>query len=113
MPAIRFKYLVLNDAKHAELINPKTDIRKEVIPIINAEDKRGVEVNLSEIPAPNASILVKIPNKINHFKLHLYLLALSSPPKASSITFIPKNKNMPKTIGLESGAIYLYTKFVK
>lgn len=71
MPAMRFKYFVLTKAKQAEQRNPNTDIINDVTPIIKADDKRGVDVNFSEIPAPKASILVKIPSSINHFQLHL------------------------------------------
>lgn len=99
------RYFVFTADKQVEHKKPNTDMKNDVVPIINADDKSGVEVNFKEIPAPKASILVRIPSKRNHFQPHLYFLAFSSPPlKASRINFAPKNMNIPKTIGFESGA---------
>ena len=99
-----FRYFVLTEEKQVEHKNPKTDIQNEVIPIIKADESIGVEVSFKEIPVPKASILVKIPSNKNHFHPHLYLDADSSEPNASRMNFAPKNINIPKTIGFESGA---------
>lgn len=99
-----FRYFVLTDEKQVEHKNPKTDIQNEVIPIIRADESIGVEVNFNEIPAPNASILVKTPSNKNHFQPHLYFFEVSSELNASRMNFAPRNINIPKTIGFERGA---------
>ena len=98
--------------KQLEQLNPNIDITKDERPIINTADKRGVDVNLSEIPAPNASMLVRNPSKKNQRQPHLNTVFVSLFLNVSSINLKPKNMKMPKTTSFEIGWRKSYTKFV-
>ena len=70
-----------------------------------------VSVNLIETPDTSASILVAIPSPIRQRK-PIQAACSFSCSKASSINFVPKMKNIPKTIHLLNGTKKLYNLFV-
>lgn len=100
-----------NFLKKFPVQKPIIDIKNDISPIIITDLMSGVSVSFKLTPEAKASILVAIPNAIKHFQFREHNFSLF-PTKAPEINFIPKNKNIAKTIIDEYGSIYLSIKDV-
>ena len=107
IPPIISKYFVGKFLNKYPLQNPNNELTKVIIPIKIAENQIFTCEKQRDIPAPNASILVAIAN-INKQLMEIQQIVFSFSSKASLINFIPKTKNIKKTIQLFINSKYLY-----
>lgn len=87
--------------------NPVTDIKNDVIPMIEHANNRFVPVSFRVAPETSASILVATPSPTRHLN-PIHAASSFCCPKASVMNFNPKIKKMAKTIHLLYGTRSLY-----